>query len=454
MKYNKVRAILIGAISLTLTLGAGSTMQNREGTDIIGYDNATQIAAQSATADSDMEASSKTRNAVPAVKAGVSDILDPVTEIVAESETENTKQSKERQLEEQQTEELESDCVIAQVNNYLYVRATPDMSGEVEGKMYSNAVGTQIGQEDDWIQVTSGTVTGYVNSAYVKTGNEARALADEVGVHLATVNTTTLKVRMEPTTEAKVLGLVPDGDVLTVSESTEGWVKVTVEEGEGYVSTDYVSLEVKNEVAESKEEEEARLQREEEERLAAQAAAEAARRAEEAAKKQATQQQTPKTQSTPSQSTSQNSASGSTSSTKPQTGATAQSGTTSSGQTSNSQSNSNLGAQIAAYAQQFIGNPYVYGGTSLTNGADCSGFVQSVYKNFGISLPRTSGAQGACGTDVGGIGNAKAGDLVWYSGHIGIYIGNGQIVHASSAKTGIKISNASYRTILSVRRIV
>ena len=96
----------------------------------------------------------------------------------------------------------------------------------------------------------------------------------------------------------------------------------------------------------------------------------------------------------------------------------------------------------------------MYGGTSLTNGADCSGFVMSVYAHFGIGLPRTSGEQGQCGTNVGGIENALPGDLVSYSGHIGIYIGNGQIVHASTEKTGIKISNASYRPILSVRRIV
>ncbi len=118
------------------------------------------------------------------------------------------------------------------------------------------------------------------------------------------------------------------------------------------------------------------------------------------------------------------------------------------------QASSGLGRKIADYALQFVGNPYVYGGTSLTNGADCSGFVMSVYQHFGISLPRTSGEQGQCGTNVGGIGNAVAGDLVSYSGHIGIYIGNGQIVHASSARTGIKVSNASYRPILSVRRIV
>lgn len=114
---------------------------------------------------------------------------------------------------------------------------------------------------------------------------------------------------------------------------------------------------------------------------------------------------------------------------------------------------SELGKKVAKYACQYIGNPYVYGGTSLTNGADCSGFVYRVYKNFGYDLPRTSYEQRSAGTSVS-YDDAQPGDLICYDGHIGIYIGGGKIVHASSAKTGIKVSNAAYRPILSVRRIV
>ena len=103
---------------------------------------------------------------------------------------------------------------------------------------------------------------------------------------------------------------------------------------------------------------------------------------------------------------------------------------------------------------QFVGNPYVWGGTSLTNGADCSGFVMSVYKNFGVSLPHSSSADRNVGTDVGGLENAQPGDIVCYTGHVGIYIGDGQIVHASTASTGIKISEADYRTPVAVRRVL
>ena len=114
---------------------------------------------------------------------------------------------------------------------------------------------------------------------------------------------------------------------------------------------------------------------------------------------------------------------------------------------------SGKGADIANYACKFIGNPYVAGGTSLTNGADCSGFVMAVYKNFGINLPRSSYSQSTVGRGVS-YSEAQPGDVIYYGGHVGIYIGNGQIVHASTERTGIKITSATYRSIITVRRIV
>ncbi len=114
---------------------------------------------------------------------------------------------------------------------------------------------------------------------------------------------------------------------------------------------------------------------------------------------------------------------------------------------------SELGKNIAIFACQFVGNPYVSGGTSLTNGADCSGFTSAVYKEFGISISRTSFSQRSDGVAVE-YKDAQPGDLICYSGHVGLYIGNGMIVHASSVKTGIKISYATYRPILAVRRII
>ena len=114
-------------------------------------------------------------------------------------------------------------------------------------------------------------------------------------------------------------------------------------------------------------------------------------------------------------------------------------------------SGSGTGADIANYALQFVGCPYVAGGTSLSNGCDCSGFTQGVYSHFGISIPRSSYAQSAGGREVS-FSEAQAGDIIYYGGHVGIYIGNNQIVHASTAATGIKISSAFYRSIITVRR--
>lgn len=114
---------------------------------------------------------------------------------------------------------------------------------------------------------------------------------------------------------------------------------------------------------------------------------------------------------------------------------------------------SDLGKNIAKYACQFVGNPYVAGGTSLTNGADCSGFTYRIYHDFGYNIPRTSTQQRSAGTEVA-YENAQPGDLICYDGHVAMYIGDGMIVHASTAKTGIKIGRAQYRTILAVRRII
>ncbi|MBP3421708.1 MAG: C40 family peptidase [Lachnospiraceae bacterium] len=310
----------------------------------------------------------------------------------------------EETVSENSMEEDFSNLVIAQVNDYVNVRSMPSEEGEILGKLYDDSVGEFISEQDGWYEIKSGSVQGFVKAEYVVTGDEAVALAKEVGKRIATVNTTTLFVREEATTESSVVGMVPLEDELSVTEEgvTEGWIKVSIEEGEGYVSTEFVELSTEFVKAESKAEEEARLEAEAAARRKANAAASSS--------------------------------------------AASESGAVVSG-------GSGTGNAVASYALQFVGNPYVYGGTSLTNGADCSGFVMAVYSHFGVGLPHSSGAQRGCGYSVGGLANAQPGDIVCYSGHVGIYIGNGQIVHASTAATGIKVSNASYRQVLSVRRI-
>lgn len=136
------------------------------------------------------------------------------------------------------------------------------------------------------------------------------------------------------------------------------------------------------------------------------------------------------------------------------TGGTSSNSTGSSGGGENpSYSTSVSGSSVVSYACQFVGNPYVWGGTSLTNGADCSGFVMSVFAHFGVSLPHSSGALQGCGKAVS-YANAQPGDLICYSGHVAIYMGGGQIVHAQSTAVGITTSSATYRTIVAVRRVL
>lgn len=314
-------------------------------------------------------------------------------------------------VQEPTEEDLFRNLVIAQVNDYVNVRSLPSEEGEILGKLYNNSVGTFLGEENGWYQISSGTVTGYVKAEYCVTGDAAVELAKQVGTRLATVTTTTLFVRKEATTDSSVLGMVPLEEELLVLEEAEGWVKVDIEEGIGWVSADYVTLHSEFVQAESKEEEEKRLAKEAEER----------RKAREAAAAAAAQSQ-PATQTAPTP-------------------------TVAAG------SGSEMGVAVAEYALQFVGNPYVYGGTSLTNGADCSGFVMSVYANFGVSLPHSSAADRKQGYAVDGLENAQPGDLICYSGHVALYIGDGQIVHASSKKTGIIVSKADYKKILAIRRI-
>lgn len=196
--------------------------------------------------------------------AAVARMMEP--EMVAEEAWE-TAEIAENELP--QTASEFADIAVAQVNHYVNVRQEPDTESEILGKLYDKSAATVLETtEDGWYRITSGNVNGYVKAEYVIVGDEE--LARSVGTRLATVTTTTLFVRTEPTTEAKVLTMLPDGDdVVVTDESTEGWAKVSTADGDGYVALDYVTLSTEYIHAESKAEEEARLAREEAERQAA-----------------------------------------------------------------------------------------------------------------------------------------------------------------------------------------
>lgn len=378
-----------------------------------------------------------------------------------QKEKEQTEDTQEGETSVHEVPVVESefaDIAIAQVNSYVNVRQEPNTESEVLGKLYNNSAATvSEATEDGWYRITSGNVEGYVKAEYVVVGDEE--LAKEAGTRFATVNTMTLFVRSEPTTESSVLTMVPEGDDLVVSdESVEGWAKVETVEGDGYVSTDYVEMSTEYIHAESKAEEAERLAREEAERQAAARAAEEARRAQQAAEdaKRAQEAQRQAEEAARRAAQSANSAGQNTNSVSSGHGSGAGGGTSnadvSSGGSTVGSTVSN-GQAVVDYARQFLGNPYVYGGTSLTNGADCSGFVQSVYKAFGVSLPRNSTAQRGAGYAVS-LSDIQPGDLVCYSGHIGIYAGNNTLIHASNERTGITTTSpVTYRPIIAVRRI-
>lgn len=183
------------------------------------------------------------------------------------------------------------------------------------------------------------------------------------------------------------------------------------------------------------------------------AADEAAKKVAEASKKSSSTSGSNTAASSGSSTSSKNNTSGSSSSaaTSKDNGSSSSS---SSGSSGSSVSYNPTGQSVVNYACQFVGNPYVWGGTSLTNGADCSGFIMSIYAKFGVSLPHSSGAMAGCGRGVS-YSEAMPGDIICYAGHVAIYMGGGQIVHASNAKDGIKISgNAAYRPIVAVRRVL
>ena len=336
---------------------------------------------------------------------------------------------------------------ISQVNNYVNIRTAADEEAEIVGKIYNNAAATILDtvntDNGTWYQIESGSVKGYIKSDYFVTGEEAEAIAFEVGDVKATVSTETLRLRSEASLDSSTVTLLSEDEKYDVLSQKDGFAKLKIDDDiVGYVSSDYVEITVDFSKAISLEEEAEALEakRKAEESIAA-SKEEAAREEQKSETRQETQRETERTE------------------TKAETQATREetkAETTKAPQTEAPKNESVSGdrSAIVDYALSFVGNvPYVYGGNSLSTGVDCSGFVQQVYKHFGYSLPRTSDSQGSCGSSVSS-SEMRPGDLVYYGGHIAIYIGGGEVVHASNERTGIKVSTLNYRSVRSIRNVI
>lgn len=363
---------------------------------------------------------------------------------------------------------------ISVAADYVNVRKKPNTDSKVVGKLYRGSAAKIVKKVGDWVKIKSGQVEGYIMSDYLAIGYSAEKMVDKFGTKIATVNTETLKVREAKNTDCAVLTLVSGEESFEVIREDKDWVKIMVDgDTKGFVSKEYVDITVKFKKAVSIEEEREAARK----KAAAEAAA---ARAEQEAQQRQQQQASSNSSSSGSSSSSSSSSSSGSSSHKSSSGSSSSSHKSSSSKSSNKSSSSSSsnkssgggnssngsgdvigsgdGSAIASYALQFVGNPYVYGGTSLTNGTDCSGFTMSVFRKFGISLPRTSGSQSGVGRKIS-VSEARAGDLIFYArnghvNHVALCIGGGRVVHASNPSVGITTSNIGYRTPYCARRVI
>lgn len=385
MKFkNLIRAgVLFGAAAIMAgTIVVSSTQKNQDNK------SAQSVTEAGLTAGVTQALNVKDMESIN-VTAGVSDVLMDMTDVaVTDTGLHTVTASMEQVASDQKenntnTKNIAETCGytnlgIAQVDGALNVRKGAGTDSKVVGKMSNHDACEILGKKDGWIKIKSGKVKGYVKSGYLLMGDAALAIAEKEVETVATVNTTTLRVREDTSTDSAIVSLVGEGEDLVVEKIVDDWYKVEVDDQKGYISGDYVTISQKLPTASSVEELE------------------------------------------------------------------------------NGTGVSDTRVSLVQYALQFVGNRYVWGGTSLTNGIDCSGFTMQIYARYGISLPHHAASQPGYGTRISA-SDAQPGDLFFYGSgstisHVGIYIGNGQIVHASNARTGIKISSAYYRTPICVAR--
>ncbi len=461
MKKNVIRSSMLAVAAVSLLLGGTATP-----TSVKEQVSGKQITISKAIANS---SALKTE-----IKKGTP--VDQLAQVSTEdtTDTNDTTETLVAEVESQPAEietkevKVESNQVVANIESYLNIRSEADEESEVVGKFYNGNVGTIVEKGDDWSLVSSGNAYGYVKNDYLLFGSDAESYIENNCDQVAKVTAETLNIRAEESTDSEVVDLKDEGESLTILGQENGWYKVAVTDDQsGYVSSDFVYVDYVYETAVTVEEEkaaeearQAEIEAEAAETETAEVQQETVEQTQTATESQSEQQTTTEAPATEAPKT-EAPATEAPKKEKKEKKETVESTDivvkeeTTATETVKQESSGTSGQAVADYAVQFVGNPYVYGGTSLTDGADCSGFVQSVYAHFGYSLSRTAASQAGDGTSVS-LDNLQPGDLIFYHGfgHVAIYIGGGQVVHASNPSSGIKISSYDYSSIDKAVRII
>lgn len=360
-----------------------------------------------------------------------------------------------------QDEKIE--LAVAAPNVYLNIHTDASLGSEVIGKLYSNDV-AKILQDNggDWVKIKSGELVGYVLGEYLVKGEEAQLLSELVKKNVAVVDNSDNEVQVHKyKSDKSVMMTVSQGEQIAVEEDmedeTDGWIEVSTENGKGYVKSDEVSVTDAYPVAETAQEQQERIENATVKEIAddaqmkadkaSEVAQAAAEKAEEAVSVIEDEDAEPTKAEEKLAETAQAVAE------KAQEAADNTQVTADTAKEDMQNHGAETGQAVADFALQFVGNPYVWGGSSLTNGTDCSGFTMAVYSNFGVGLPHYDASQRGYGIGIDSLADARPGDLICFYGHVGIYIGDGMMVHASNARDGIKVSRADYRSIAAIRRI-
>lgn len=411
-----------------------------------------------------------TGNVITPENAQTELIADAVLPIVGKGQKTKAEDDKERKAVIEGASEKTSlkqedkiELAVAAPNVYLNIHTDPSLGSEVIGKLYSNDVAKIIQDSgSDWVKIKSGKLVGYVLGEYLVKGDEAALLSELVKKNVAFADNSDNEVEVHRYKSDKgVMMTVSQGEQITVEEDmedeTDGWIEVSTEQGKGYVKSEDVSVTDAYPVAETAEEQHERIENAtvkdiaDDAQMKADKASEVAQAAAEKAEEAASIVEDEETEHTKADEKAAETALAVAE--MAQVAADNTKVTADTAKEDMQKHGSETGEAVAQFALQFVGNPYVWGGSSLTHGTDCSGFTMAVYANFGVSLPHYDASQRGYGIGIDSLSDARPGDLICFYGHVGIYIGDGMMVHASNARDGIKVSRADYRSIAAIRRI-